>query len=420
MSRRGISTRRRGGVYALVLITVMVVVCMCVTGMEIQTVARKQGGLWQDALEARLIARSAAEMAIERTYSVPAWRALSAGWTGAYSLGRGTGTAQMSDPIDGNLNNNSSDPVVVVGRGVVGEATQQVQVTLDAFFPAMTSLQRAMHVGGTLTFTNASVWATDVIGTNMLATAANSSINAPVYAVTPVAGGTYSAGSKSGQALCEMPDATVGDYYLAKGTRIASSSLAVLNVLTGSKKMNNFVLSPGSNPWGSVNADGIYIIDMLGKDLEISDCRIRGTLLILNPGLNTTVLGSVLWEPATPGFPLLVVMGGLTLNTSSTPLSEASLAYNFNPASTPYQGQSDSANDDVYPSVLAGLVYCSGSMTISGQVNVRGAVIAGVAATVNGALSIAYDPVYFTAAPPGFRSAPQMVVRPGSWRRLVD
>jgi hypothetical protein len=67
------------------------------------------------------------------------------------------------------------------------------------------------------------------------------------------------------------------------------------------------VLNPNSNPFGSPNADGIYVIDCGNASLVIERCRIQGTLVILNPGPNSAIEGPINWEPARAGYPSLLV-----------------------------------------------------------------------------------------------------------------
>lgn len=409
--------------YMLVLLTTLIVVAMCVTGLELQRVGQRTNVLWEQASEARLLAQSAAEMGIEQTYRDSSWRKKVSGPLGPFSLGHGKATVELSDPVDGDIGNNADDAVLIRGTATVGGATQHVEVTLDAFHPPMGCLQRAVWTGGTLNFATAVVSATQTVGSNGSVAAVGSSITAPVEAVAVVTGGTYNSGTRAGVSVREMPDSSVLDYYTSHGTNISNSGLPLLNLLLGvlgGRKISKFVLSPGSNPWGSTNMEGIYVIDMGGVDIEIRDCRIYGTLVIKNAGPGTILKGSVLGEPSQPGFPILIVQGNLTIATSAAPLDEASLSTNFNPASTPYQGASNATTTDKYPSALNGLVYCTGTLTTSGQVTVKGALIAGAAATVGGAVSITYDPVYESIAPPGFRTTTQMIVRHGSWRRTVD
>ncbi len=60
------------------------------------------------------------------------------------------------------------------------------------------------------------------------------------------------------------------------------------------------VLAPGVNPFGpTTNAQGLYWIDCGGTKLTINNARIKGTLLIINPGAGSSVgPGPVRWSPA--------------------------------------------------------------------------------------------------------------------------
>ena len=48
--------------------------------------------------------------------------------------------------------------------------------------------------------------------------------------------------------------------------------------------MDRVLLSPTSNPYGTPNASGIYIINCNNQNVTIGPCRIVGTLVLLVPG----------------------------------------------------------------------------------------------------------------------------------------
>src|SRR5262245_50039417 len=66
-----------------------------------------------------------------------------------------------------------------------------------------------------------------------------------------------------------------GDYYV--------DDLSVREVLTGSLIYQK-AIGPGINPFGTANANGVYWIDCGNNKLVIDRSRIKGTLLVINPG----------------------------------------------------------------------------------------------------------------------------------------
>jgi hypothetical protein len=215
-----------------------------------------------------------------------------------------------------------------------------------------------------------------------------------------------------------MPDATVFDSYIL-GTAIAISSIPTSQ---GVRTIENKLLSPGINPYGSgvKNANGIYVIDCQSGNLRIRNSRIVGTLVILNPGV-FSVQQAVNWEPAIANYPSLLVRGNAELAFTNSPLlSESSLSFNFNPAHTPYAGGWNINTTDSYPSVMKGLIYASGNVTTKNSVTIDGVLVIGTTLSAANALSLSYLSSFYDNPPPGFGGAPEMVVSPGTWKQLVD
>ena len=146
------------------------------------------------------------------------------------------------------------------------------------------------------------------------------------------------------------------------------------------------LLSPTSNPYGvgGTNAQGIYIIQCNNTVVTISNSRIVGTVVFVNPAAGSGVTGPVVWEPAVYNYPVLMVQytsGSPPFNIAPTSgaLSEASLGVNLNPPGTPYPfigGNANSTTTDSYPSQISGLIYSSSNLTLYNSPSIFGVVIA--------------------------------------------
>jgi len=133
----------------------------------------------------------------------------------------------------------------------------------------------------------------------------------------------------------------------------------------GYREIRGEVLSPLSNPFGAnLNGEGVYVIDCLGQQVVIAESRIVATIVLVNPASGSGVQNAVNWEPAVANYPALLVDGSMRFEFDNTPLSEAAVKTNFNPAGTPYLGSEDSDKKDEYPSLIKGLVYVSGDLTV--------------------------------------------------------
>jgi carbohydrate binding protein with CBM4/9 domain len=196
--------------------------------------------------------------------------------------------------------------------------------------------------------------------------------------------------------------------------------------------LHRTVLSPANNPFGvgTTNAQGIYVIDCGGSPISIKDCRIFGTLVLLNyDDTQSVVHGSMSWEPsvastdpAITNLPILMADGALQFSTSSDDLDEGLLNVNLNPTGTPHEGSADSDKLDTIPSLLDGLIFVNGNLDVTSSLRLHGVmVIDGVATFTNADVNATYDPLYYWYnAPPGFEADPAVDLVPGSFRRVVD
>ena len=209
------------------------------------------------------------------------------------------------------------------------------------------------------------------------------------------------------------------DYYIDR------VSLTDATYSANSYVIDRKLLSPTVNPFGSLNSNGIYVINCSGKDVVIGRSRIVGTIVLLNPGSKSAIQDSVCWEAAVYNFPALLSNNSISINMSATGLSEASLGMNFNPAGTPFPFNGGSANTtvtDSYPSRITGLVYSANDLFFSNAPNLQGVTIANQNINVSStSLTLNYGNTYLNDPPPGFAMGSfNMKVVPGTWTRTAN
>lgn len=186
------------------------------------------------------------------------------------------------------------------------------------------------------------------------------------------------------------------------------------------------LLSPTVNPFGgTVNSQGIYVINCNSKDVIIADSRIVGTLVLTSPGSNSVIEGSISWEPAIVNYPALLVDDSIAINFNSVGLSEATMLVNLNPSGTPFPflgGTSNNVSTDSYPSKINGIVYCANDLTFNGAPTISGVVVAADKIRVNAtSLNLQYINSYLTNIPPGFDlGLTTLKPIPGTWKRSVN
>ncbi|MFQ5730801.1 MAG: hypothetical protein ACE5KM_02480 [Planctomycetaceae bacterium] len=416
--RRGRATDRRGAaLFAIVMSTALIVSLLALAALNVMRIERSSALRGQDAADARRYAQAAIEIGLQRINDDPNWRTTftSGIWERNRPIGDGTYTLEGIDRVDGVLATPDTDAVVLIGTGRKGSATQKFQVTLVKDTRGLSSLKVAMHAGGGLFFSSGTVNCNQIVSSNTNVSNSAATVNSDVQAVNTITG-VYNGTTTPGITPRQMPDASVFDPYIAKGTAVSYASLPA--ELTY-RKLEDVVLSPASNPYGATNPDGIYVINCKGREIRVRNCRIVGTLVLLNTAPGSRIHRHVNWEPAVSNYPALLVKGSIKLRCDGHDLDEGKRGVNFNPKGTPYSGTTDTDIIDTYPNTITGLIYASGVVTIARAPTITGALVIGDHLHHWGNLTLNYRSIYRNNAPPGFRSG-DMRVSPGSWRKITD
>ena len=215
-----------------------------------------------------------------------------------------------------------------------------------------------------------------------------------------------------------MPYSSLFADLAANATSISFTSLG------NNGTMQNCLLSATSNPFGTTDANGRYLITIpANKSLTISSCRLVGTLLISAPsGGKVAFNGPVECEPGAAGGSTIFVSGtscDVTLQGSNTWLSEATAGVNFNPAGNPYLGATDTTLDDDYPPQFNGIIQVTGGSTntlaLKANTYVNGTVIADCPVTTSSQTTLVQDPTIFANPPPGYATGSALNEVPGTW-----
>ena len=386
--------RRKASLYVAVLGVTLIVSMIGLSAMQVAHLQLRSARTGSDRRETRLLAASAIEHAVAEFNTNSNWQTdyvLDTEYpTKPVAAGGGTFTWKLVDVGSGQLR--------LDGIGRVGEA--QCILSVDLETPA--SLDGGLLVGGNLT-----VDASNSITVNGAPLVCNGTVNnsgtitADVEAQSITGAGTITGTQTAPAAARNLPKSqAVLDYYTSLGTAITPPGIA-------GGEIYEALLSPFSNPYGVANTHGVYVIDASGGQVEIRWSRIVGTIVVINlpPGESVVVRNNVNWEPAYPDFPALIVDGNLKLQLAEPDLNESTTwDPNYNPAGTPYQGESDTDEVDTYPSTIAGLIYCTGDLTFKSPstrvIEYQGLAIAAGNCAVTGALdaSLEYDAA-FAAAP---------------------
>jgi hypothetical protein len=414
MKRFNVQTRRRGSAYVLVLGISLLVGVIGVAALTAVRVQIRTAANTSDSEEARIYAQSGVELArLWVNDDVTDWRTKRvSGAPTTLPLGSGTVSVTLTDPVDGDLANSPLDPVLVTATGYKGRARQQVLVTLRPAPIGYSCLNAALTANGAFVTSAGRVtgW---LVATNATMSVTGSAVmDANTEAVGSFTGTAYLGSKTPGVAARKMPDATAFDYYVQNGTAIPYASLAL-------GELNGVLLSPANNPFGPTNPNGIYVIDCAGNTIYVRNVRVVGTLVILNCKLDSAIDAPVNLSPAVANFPALMVKGSIAFQYGGSALSEAA-GKNYNPPGTPDDGVSNLTTTDTYPSIIDGLTYVSGNLTLGNGNALGGPLVVGGTVTSAQNLSLRYDTTYLTNPPPGFFDPPPMKVLAGTWAQGVN
>jgi hypothetical protein len=358
LRRRCSGNRGGSALYIAVLSTALIVSLLGLAGLTIVRIERRRVSTTNDILVARMNARSAVQLALRRIADDPNWQTTYSNGveTTPESLGpNAAGTLSwILEDSDGSLTDVDTH-LRLRGLGRVGNAVQVSSVQLEVRPQPLSCLEVAACSNGPITFWSSSTETTNqIIHSNSSVTKnSGTTVNSAVEAVGIITGsGTINGTATTPVPAREVPTASVFDHYIANGTAISLSSLPKVG---GKYSITDTVLSPANNPFGPTNPSGIYVIDCGATTIYIRNARIIGTLVLINPRAGSKIEGDVSWEPAVVNYPALLVQGGFNIEFGAVGLlDEAACGVNFNPPGSPYQGSTDSDQNDSYPRLNQG------------------------------------------------------------------
>jgi hypothetical protein len=416
--------RPRGSAYLLVLgaSTILLVV-----GLSVSAIARAQVRATGSASRASASA-AASQSAIEY---VAKFMAVYTDWRNAFgnsgainglTIGFCTANIAILDEIDGLIWNDDTHPVRVFATAGTVDAQR---ICSQVFVPdkriPWKALSCAVLADKAITI-NASARLTVVNGLIASNTSISSILlsqtNGDMAAPAVLALGSTSGSIANGVANTPLPGSNAFDTLNAIATVIPYGSI-------GGDKIDNCVLSPNSNPFGSTNAQGVYRIDVPAtKKFEIKRARIDATLLVvLGSGAEVALKEKLSWDARANGLALLVkadpASSSITLQSGPESIvDEDDIKKNLNPVGSPYLGVSDNDQADTYPVGVRGMIYTTGRGSVSVKDNffLSGCLISESSISFAGDIAIYANPMLAGSPPLGFEGAMLMKPQPGSFR----
>ncbi len=415
-----------GSIYVVVLGTSLLLTVIGLSALTLARVNARINGQAGDSVQAEVIAESGIEYMLSLIANDPNWRTTyqSGVATSERLFGSGGITLKLVDEADGNLANNNTDPVRVYSTGRVNRSVRVYSAVIGPVAQPYTCLNVPAVAGSSMSFGTDSITGTPTLASNgsFSATSTNfggASIES-VFAPTLLTC-TNITSQKTGVTARQLPDILhVFDWYVANGQSISIGSIPTVG---GIPTIDRQLICPANGTFGGwSSSNGIFVIDCQGMPITISDSRIVGTLVLQNCGL-LTISGSGLFEPAVANYPTLLVQGPVALKLTNTQLQEStSPAVNFNPTGVPYpylsgSGVANTTSTDSFQTVFNGILYSTGTITISNQPTIHGLLVANTSInSSSGGFYLTYDSSFSAQPPQGFGSTGQMMPLPGTWR----
>ncbi len=412
-TRRG-PYRARPGVVTFFLVLALAVLTLAASlAMVAGTVAQQEACMAaRDGRTLEWTARSGLQWALWRTYSDPLWRttlpvnANGAWTTQPLSVGSGSFTVYGTDPVDGDLTDDPTDPVSLTVRASVGQTVVEYLATLEPYTHPVLAFA-VFSANKHIVFKNAPVIEAPVRGNAALSDDKTTTVDV-------TAGGrleTLTGQNVSNTLLPyttfvpeEMPSlAPDFDWYASRATLLSTKSISRASLTESSLYISGDVFPP--------NPDGIYLIDGSTDNVSLKDVYLRGTLLI-DRADGVEISGGFRCE--------LGPLGGPTLLVRTKPGTQVDILIDRPVLDEPSDGvdyNADGDTVDVIASRLKGLIWTNRRLQIQPSVSlISEGLLAGNHVHINGRVYLRKYPGQESWLVPG-TLGPGLRIRPGSVRR---
>ncbi|TWU07536.1 hypothetical protein [Stieleria varia] len=361
---------RAGYVYLAVLFTALIVSAAVAASLSVSTSGLRSQIDRVNRMAAMRLAESEMHRQASRLSSDANWRnnhtdGAYSSWLNATGLvvsstDQASVRYQLSD-VDGDLSDDDFDDVQLTVHARVGDSQSAITVQLQPAYRGLELLGYGVTAlddlrvewGAVLNSESAVQVADDCL------TSTSGTIVSPLTecsgTIMPAIRGAFAGENVAG------PTHDVVDVYMQSGTQIPVSSLPWQS---GKRTISNAVLTAGTNPYGSTDANGVYWIDAGGSHVRITNSRLGCTLAIYDAS-SIELTGAIVWEYAAVPEAILVADAPIYFNAIEPVLSESTLGVNFNPSSSPFRGSiSNTTIDDQYDTQFRGLIYSSDDVTV--------------------------------------------------------
>lgn len=367
MSTSKTKQKTKGSIYVLTIVSAIVLTAVVLGLSKLALQFRRSSQIDTDIDCAEIHAELGIRHGLYATSAISNWRTVlpDGTWLEDIAIGNVTYSVTVVDPIDSSISNSPEDPVSITCTAVVNDVTRSIK--LQAQQPPSELLQFSLAANGHIHVYGEAVVDGDIFANNDIFTySEDAEINGNAESAGSIV--QYSGDIIEGDIIANsqarpFPNAQqLYDYYLERATEIPHQST-----------IDGVLIAPSSNPFGPTNAAGLYYINCSGSKITIKNCRIIGTLIIIEPGNNSIVKNGMVLENKLADFPSLIIIDGdIKLQFDEDTLDEEYLYIDFSLPGEPGYGDMS----DIYQSHISGAVYSNSNLHIEGHTMIFGPVIA--------------------------------------------
>ena len=385
--KRRVTTHRRSGyLYLAVLFTSLIIAAVATASLSLSTANNRSEINRANRLSAVRLAESELHRIAAQIQDSDEWRTAATnnvystwvdlGANGVISSDAAQVRHRFTD-VDGSLDDDNSDNVVLTAHAKVGNSNAGVSVELEPRLDPLPILNYGVTVANDMWIENngtLSVQRPVQVGDDC-DTLTSGALTTPRLECSSSVGIDLRGDLAS--ANLDLPSDVIVDYG-ANATTIPVFSLPLVGSF---REIRNQVLSSTTNPFGgNLDTNGVYQINANGQSIRIASSRIQATLVITNANV-IEITSSVSWSyPTTPGA-ILVSDSVINFVDIDPILDEATQNVNFNPTSTPYRGVADTDTNDIYPTELRGMIYTTNDLNVlsvtQGRLQITGGIVCG-------------------------------------------
>ncbi len=396
----------QGSIYILTLVSALVLMGLGL-GLALNILQYRRASRSDLKIEeARIYAELGIRHALRYTIDDSNWRQhLNSGtWLQDITAGAATYSVTGIDTADGVLPNNDSDPVKITCTATVEGVTRTIQVNTRQ--QPYEILRYAVVAGGDVDISSYARVTGNVASNDDIHKSGDYSwIVGNAEAVDTIYETSHITGTVApGSAAREFPSqSSIFSYYQA-ATPIAYRS-----------SMERILLSPTKNPYGSTNPDGLYKMNCANQKVVIKQCRIVGTLFLINPRSDSRIEISINWKPARPDYPALIIEGPCLEIITYQDLKEYEIGYvDLNlPGESGYGSALNTFSNEIN-----GLVYSTGNLILEQTIQIKGSLIALGEIDLRDYSRCIYNASVYDNAPVMFHM-PSLYPVAGSWTQVL-